>query len=142
MLKTVLMDTSGMRILKTGVNNQDGHGAWTAINSWYGMAATSRTIIDHYRNKLESLRLSKTSKASTYVNDFLICCPKLDAKNEGYTAETKRQQFLDQIVDNNYNVAKQQLAGDRTIDFHGCIQRVQNRKQDLLKVKGEALKKA
>jgi hypothetical protein len=66
----------------------------------------------------------------------------LDAKNEGYTAETKRQQFLDQIVDNNYNVAKQQLAGDKTINFHGCFQRVQNRKQDLLKVKGEALKKA
>jgi hypothetical protein len=138
---SALMDGSGMHIL-TGVNNQDGHGAWTAINAWYGLAATSRTIIDHYWNKLESLRLSKTSQASTYVNDFIICCQKLDAKNEGYTTEMKRQRFLHQIVDDSYDVAKQQLAGDLTIDFHGCFQRVRNRKQDLLKAKGEALKKA
>jgi hypothetical protein len=113
-----------------------------AITAWYGLAATSRTIIDHYRNKLESLRLSDTSKASSYVNDFIICCQKLDAKNEGYTAETKRQRFLDQIVDGSYDVAKQQLAGDLTIDFHGCFQHIRNSKQDLLKVKGETLKKA
>jgi hypothetical protein len=87
MLTTVLMDGSGMHIL-TGVANQDGHGAWMAITAWYGLAATSQTIIDHYRNKLESLRLSDTS----YVNNFIICCQKLDAKNEGHMAETKRQQ--------------------------------------------------
>jgi hypothetical protein len=45
-------------------------------------------------------------------------------------------------VDNNYDVAKQQLAGDLIINFHGCIQRVQNCKQDLLKVEGDTLKKA
>jgi hypothetical protein len=40
MLTTALMDGSGMHIL-AGVNNQDGHSAWTAITTWYGLAATS-----------------------------------------------------------------------------------------------------
>jgi hypothetical protein len=55
------------------------------------------------------------------VNDFIICCQKLNAKQEGNTAEMKRQRFLDKIVDDNYDVAKQQLAGDLTIDFNGCM---------------------
>jgi hypothetical protein len=140
MLTTALMSGSRMHIL-TGVNNQEGHGAWMAINTWYGLAATSQTIIDHYRNKLESLRLTESTEAFTYVNDFIICCQKLDVKSEGYMAETKQQRFLDQIVDDSYDVAKQQLAGDLTIDFHGCVHPLQNCEQDLLKVEGETLKK-
>jgi hypothetical protein len=69
MFTTALMDRSGMHIL-TGVINQDGHGAWTTINAWYRLAATNRTIIGHYQNKLELLRINKTSEASMYVNDL------------------------------------------------------------------------
>jgi hypothetical protein len=42
----------------------------------------------------------------------------LDVKNKGYTVKTKRQKFVDQVVDNNYDVVKQQLAGDLMTDFH------------------------
>ena len=76
MFITALMNGAGMHILN-GVINQDGHAAWMAINTWYGSAATSRTIIDHYRNKLETLRLDGSTDASQYVNDFIICSQKL-----------------------------------------------------------------
>jgi hypothetical protein len=141
MFVTAIMDGSGMHSLN-GVTDQDGHGAWMAIKAWYGLAATSRTIIDHYRNKLESLKLDASAEASQYVNDFIISCQKLEDKDEGYTAETKRQKFLDQIVDEDYDVAKQQLTGDPTKTFHECVLRIRIREQDLLKEGNDSLKKA
>jgi len=31
-------------------------------------------LIDYYRSKLEALNLDKDTEASTYVNNFIICC--------------------------------------------------------------------
>ena len=92
---------------------------------------TSRTIIDHYRSRLEKLRLAEETTASSYVNKFLICSSKLEKKREGYTAATKRHKFLDKINDNNYDVVKQQLQGDTSIDFDTCVKRIRSREQDL-----------
>jgi hypothetical protein len=83
--------------------DDDGHAAWQAIIAWHGSAATSRFVIDHYRNKIESLRLNGLTEASAFVNDFIVCSQKLETKNEGYAAETKRQKFLDQIADDDYD---------------------------------------
>ena len=80
------------------------------IETWYGSAATIRTIIDHYRSQLEGLKITEETTASSYVNEFLICSSKLEnKKREGYTAATMRHKFLDQIKDNDYDVVKQQL---------------------------------
>ena len=94
MFVTALHQGSGMHLLHASPT-YDGHAAWQEIMTWYGSTATSRFIIDHYRNKLESLRLDSSTEASTYVNDFIICSHKLEAKSEGYTAKTKPQKFLD-----------------------------------------------
>ena len=37
------------------INPPSGYKAWEAVQKWYGSDATSRTTIDHYRNKLHSL---------------------------------------------------------------------------------------
>ena len=141
MFVTALHQGSGMHLLNASPND-DGHGAWQEIMTWYGSTATSRFIIDHYRNKLESLRLDGSTEASTYVNDFIICSQKLEAKSEGYTAETKRQKFLDQIVDGDYEVSKQ-LLGDATTTFDQCVQRIRTREQELGKeVEGTLKNKA
>ena len=58
-----------------------------------------------------------------------ICCD--EQKREGYTAATKRHKFLDQIKDNDYDVVKQQLQGDTSIDFDTCVKRIRSREQDL-----------
>ena len=71
MFVTALMYGSGMHLLQT-ILNEHGHAAWMAINDWYGSATTSRTIIAHYRNKLEGLRLESNMEGSQYVNDFII----------------------------------------------------------------------
>jgi hypothetical protein len=63
-------------------------------------------------------------------------------KNEGYTVAMKRQKFLDQIVDEDYDVTKQQLTGDSTTTFHQCVLRIRTREQDLLKEGTDSLKKA
>ena len=43
----------------------------------------------------------------------------------------KRHKFLDQIKDDNYDVVKQQLQGDTSIDFDTCVKRIRSREQDL-----------
>jgi hypothetical protein len=113
-----------------------------AIRDWYNLASTSRVIIDHYRNKLETLGLDKGTEASTYyVNDFIICCQKLEEKNEGYTLSTKRQKFLDQITDEEYDVAKQWLTGEN-ITFDECVLKIRAREHHLLKEGNDSLLKA
>ena len=111
--------------------NKSGHQAIQEIETWYGSAATSQTIINRYRSRLEGIKLTEETTASSYVNKFLICSSKLEKKREGYTAATKRHKFLDQIKDDNYNVVKQQLQGDTSIDFDACVKRIRYREQDL-----------
>jgi hypothetical protein len=120
----------------------DMHAAFNSIKEWYGSSATSRSIIDHYRKKLEGLKLNANTTASQYVNVFQICCQKLEAKNEGYTIDTKRQRFLDQILDDDYDVVKQNLQGNSDLAFDDCVRRIRQREQDLQIDAGESLKKA
>ena len=130
MLTSALMKGSGMHIINA-MNNESGHQAIQDIETWYGSAGTSQTIIDHYRSRLEGLKLTEETTPSSYVNEFLIFSSKIEKKMEGYTATTKRHKFLDQIKDDDYNVVKQQLQGDTSIDFDACVKRIRSRKQDL-----------
>ena len=101
-LTNSLMKGSGMHIINA-MNDESGHQAIQDIETWYGSAATSRTIIDHYHSRLEGLRLTEETTASSYVNEFLICSSKIEKNREGYTAATKRHKFLDQIKDDDYD---------------------------------------
>jgi hypothetical protein len=139
MFVTAYMNGSGMHLLNS-VADQEGHAAFTAIKDWYGLAAKSRSIIDHYRKKLEELKLDANRTASEYVNAFRICCQKLEAKNEGYTPDTKRERFLDQILDDDYDVVKQNLQGDSSLTFYDHVTRIRLREQDLQVDAGENLK--
>ena len=130
MLNNSLMKVSGMHIINA-MNNESGHQAIQDIDTWYRSAATSRTIIDHYHSRLEGLRLTEETTASSYVNKFLICSSKLEKKREGYTAAMERHKFLDQIKDDDYDVVKQQLQGDTSIDFDTCVKRIIYREQDI-----------
>ena len=71
MLTNSLMKVSGMHIIND-MHYESGHQAIQDIETWYQSAATSRTIIDHYRSRLEGLRLTEETIASSYVNEFLI----------------------------------------------------------------------
>jgi hypothetical protein len=137
MLLMAFMHGSGM----TSVAD-DGHAAFNSIKEWYGLAATSRSIINHYQKKLEGLNLGANTTASEYVNVFQICCQKLEAKNKGYMTDTKRRRFLDQILDNDYNVDKQNLQGNSDLAFEDCVRRIQQQEEDLQIDAGESLKKA
>ena len=130
MLTSALMKGSGMHIINA-MNNKSGHQAIQDIGTWYRSAATSQTIIDHYLSRLEGIKLTEETTASFYVNEFLICSSKLEKKREGYTAATKRHKFLDQIKDDDYDVVKQKLQGDTSIDFGACVKRIRSREQYL-----------
>ena len=79
MLTNSLIKRSGMHIINA-MNNASVHQAIQDIKTWYVSAATSRTIIDHYRSRLEGLILTEETTASSYVNKFLICSSKLEKK--------------------------------------------------------------
>ena len=49
MLTSALMKGSGIHIINA-MNNESGNEGIQDIEAWYGSAATSRTIIDHYRS--------------------------------------------------------------------------------------------
>ena len=65
------------------MKNESEHQAIQDIETWYGSAATSQTIIDHYRLRLEGLKLTEKTTAYSYINEFLICSSKLEDKREG-----------------------------------------------------------
>jgi hypothetical protein len=70
---------SALHIMKScPVDNS--HFVIIALQDWYGSANTSRTIIKHYHQKMEPLTLDKSSIATVYINNFIICCQKLEAK--------------------------------------------------------------
>jgi hypothetical protein len=124
LLETAFMHGLGMHLLQVTLVADDGHAAFNSIKEWYGSAATSRSIIDHYRKKLEGLKLDANTTASEYVNVFQICCQKLEAKDKGYNTDTKRQRFLDQILDDAYDVVKQNLQGNSDLAFDDCVRRI------------------
>ena len=62
MLTNSLMKGSGMHITNA-MNDESGHQAIQYIDTWYGSAATIRTIINHYRSRLEGLRLMEETTA-------------------------------------------------------------------------------
>ena len=130
MIANSLMKGSGIHIINA-MNDESGHQAIQDIETYYGSAATSRTIIDHYRYRLEGIRLTEETTPYSCVNEFLICSSKLEKMREGYTAATKRHKFLYQIKDDDYNVVKQKLQGYKSIDFDTYIKRIRSRKQDL-----------
>ncbi len=88
------------------------------------------------------MKLDANTTASEYVIVFQICCQKLKAKNEGYTTDTKRQRFLDQMLDDDYDVVKQNLQDNSVMAFNDCVKRIRQREQDLQINAGESLKKA
>ena len=102
----------------------DGYSAIQALKSWYGSTDTSRTIIKHHRMKLQELQLNERTTATTFINDFIICSQKLEKRNEGDTAETKRHKFLEKITNDEYDVVIQQLKGETSLTFSQCVSRV------------------
>jgi hypothetical protein len=108
----------------------DGHSAIQALKSCYGSTNTSRTIIEHYRMKIQELQLDKRTMATTFIDDFIICSQKLEKRNEGDTAGTKRHKFLDKITDDDYDVVIQQFKGETThfpsMHFEGLNTRARN----------------
>jgi len=109
---------------------------------WYGKAEVSRTLIDHYRNRLNELQLSNKVKANEYINTFILCSRKLEDKHEGYTEATKQTKFLDQIEDEDYDVCVQNLRGDTNKTFDECVQRIWSREQELERFSRESSTKA
>jgi aminopeptidase-like protein len=81
--------------------------------------------------KLQELQLDEKTTATTFISDFIICSQKLEKRNEGDTAETKRHKFLDKITDDNYDVVIQQLKGETSLTFDQCVLRVRTREQEL-----------
>jgi hypothetical protein len=112
---------SGMHLLQVPSVADDRHAAFNSIKEWYGSAAASGSIIDHDQKKLEGLKLDASTTASKYVKVFQICCQKLEAKNKGYTTDTKRKRFLDQILDDDYDVVKQNLQGNSDLALEDCV---------------------
>lgn len=142
MFKKALYQGAAYHIVERTAATESGHQVWKALHEWFGSADVSRTVIDYYRNKLNTLKLTHNSEANDYINDYILCSSKLEAKNEGYTALTKFTKFLDGTEDDDYDVAVQNLRSDSTKTFHDAVLRIRTREQELLKSQRDATTKA
>jgi hypothetical protein len=142
MFKKALYQGAAYHIVKRTSTTESGHQVWRDLHEWFGSAEVSRTVIDHYRNRLNTLKLTQTSEANDYINEYILCSSKLEAKSEGYTVETKLTKFLDGIEDDDYDVAVQNLRSDSTKTFHDAILRITTSEQELLKSQRDATLKA
>ena len=142
MFKKALYQGAAYHIVERTAAAESGYQVWQDLHEWFGSASVSRTVIDYYRNKLNALKLTQTSEANDYINDYILCSSKLEAKNEGYTAETKLTKFLDGIEDDDYDVAVQNLRSDSSKTFHDAVLRIRTREQELLKSQRDATAKA
>jgi hypothetical protein len=80
--------------------------------------------------------------ANQYINEFIICSRKLEERDEGSTVSTKKNKFLEQILDSDYDVVVQQLRGDDDANFESCVKRIRKWEQDLLRKRTETIGKA
>jgi hypothetical protein len=115
----------------TSKYKNDGHATWVHIQSWYNGESTSRLIIEHFRDKLSKLELDQDETASSFINDFIICHKRLDEKDEGVTAASKRESFLDKIVDDDYNITKGFLTMNPLIEFDDCVKAIRKQETQL-----------
>ena len=140
--KKALFQGAAYHIVERTSAAESGHKVWKDLHEWFGSVEVSRTVIDYYCNKLNSLRLTQTSEANDYINEYILCSSTLEAKSEGYTVETKLTKFLDGIEDDDYDVAVQNLRSDSTKTFHDAVLRIRTREQELLKSQRDATSKA
>ena len=130
MLLTATQEGEAAHVMEE-VTDKDGHKAWVALQEWYGTVDTSRTVVAHYTKIIENLRLDDKTSASKYINTFILCCQKLKAKGESYTTLTKREKFLQQITDTDYDVVVQTLSTNKTKTFDECVKAIRSRESDL-----------
>jgi hypothetical protein len=109
----------------------DGYAALKELCSWYDGAAVSRQIIDHFRTKLNALQLDENITATAYINNFIIYNDKLEAKNEGVSAESKRETFIDKITDEDYDTTVQIIRTSPALTFDECVLMIRTREQSL-----------
>jgi hypothetical protein len=112
-------------------HKDDGHATWLEIQKWYNGASTSRRVIDHYRTKLSQLELNENVTASSFINDFIICHKRLDSKDEGVTAASKRESFLEKIVDDSYEITTQFLRLHPELSFDDCVMNIRTHEAQL-----------
>jgi hypothetical protein len=140
---TAFMHGSGMHLLQITSVADNGRAPFASIKEWYGSAATSQSIINHYQKELEGLKLDANTTPSEYVNVLQICCQKVEAKNKGYTTATERQGFLDQILYDHYNVVIQNLQGNSDLALDDCCIRCIRQREQVLQIDaGKSMKKA
>ena len=73
---------------------ESGHQVWQDLNEWFGSAEVSRTVIDYYRNKLNSIKLTQTSEANDYIDNYILCSSKVEAKKRRLYSWDETDQVL------------------------------------------------
>jgi hypothetical protein len=121
MLKAAIYKGNALHVVDS-VNGEDGHAAWQALIVWYGTGSAEGMVIDHYCTKLKRLVLNEDTTASEYINTFVLCCQKLEAKNEGYTDSAKKRMFLKNILVKDYNIEIALFSCNYEKTFDDCVQ--------------------
>jgi hypothetical protein len=142
MLQLALFEGTANHIVESEKESKSGSKVWMALEKWYGSDAVSETIVTHYRTKLDNLRLNSDGDPNKYINEFIHCSSKLEARKEGYTAKTQLAKFLGGIRDEDYDVTVQNLRADKATTFQSAIERIRQREQEIEQLEMETTSKA
>ncbi|GKY95847.1 hypothetical protein MPSEU_000545300 [Mayamaea pseudoterrestris] len=131
MLSRAVADGDAYHIVE-GVENQDGFIAWKKLVDWYTSPVTGRSLVQFHRKKLQDARLDEDCTASSYINTFMTSSRKLDSLNAGLTDSIKLQDFLEGIVDEDYDVVVQGMKRQVGLTFDDAVKAIRGREQDLV----------
>jgi hypothetical protein len=72
MLKAATYSGTTYHVVESNAAGQSGHTVITALTTCYGRSEVSRTIIDHYRTKIQALLLNEQTTGTAFINEFIF----------------------------------------------------------------------
>jgi hypothetical protein len=142
-LSIALCDGDASHIVDNHKRTQDGHQAWQDLMTFYHGSKRSIRAARSIRSKLSRLTLTEGITASTYINKFQSWHRELSDINdgeEGFSADTKVQAFLDNIKHPKYAMTVGCIKNIPDLDMETAIDRIRQTEVELDTERGEKRK--
>ena len=134
-LAVATVDGTAHHLVKQFEHIKDGNAAWAALCEWYDGDVVRNETAETLRDKLENTRLTTTTTASEFVNDFLMRHQELEKiPREGLSKSHVVWLFLRNILDPEYAITVTYLRNSNA-DLGGCVTGIRKAERELLQKK-------
>ena len=124
-------------LIKKFDSTKNGYSAWEALCNWYDGEMIQNETSDALRDKLESLKLTTTTSASVYINNYLTWYRDLEKiPGEGMSKSHAVSLFLRNITDPDYDTTVKILKNGRP-SLEEAVNSIRKFERDLVHKRAE-----